>query len=236
MTCSSIARDLMDAARGASLPPARAAAVDRHVGECPDCRTRLADERALSAGMRRLSEDTRAPAIECDRESALLAAFDAAWMQPQPRNGWRVAASAAFLGIAATIAWVVVRVPVPQAPAPSAAVVTHDAAASPVPPPVASAPDDQRVARAAPAPAASRRLAARSRKPIEDAVLEPMPFVPWPGSDDLPTFESGRLMRMELPASLIVSIGLTPSSRGDVVQADVLVDQEGYARAVRLVP
>jgi len=63
-----------------------------------------------------------------------------------------------------------------------------------------------------------------------------MPFHLWPGSEDLPTFESGHLMRMQLPASMLVSIGLTPPSRADVVQADVVVDQEGYARAVRLVP
>jgi hypothetical protein len=61
-------------------------------------------------------------------------------------------------------------------------------------------------------------------------------FVVWPGAADLPTFESGQLMRVELPASVALSLGLAPSGRAVVVQADVLVGQDGFARAVRLAP
>jgi hypothetical protein len=43
-------------------------------------------------------------------------------------------------------------------------------------------------------------------------------------------------MRMALPASMVVSLGLRPVPDSTVVQADVLVGQDGYARAVRLVP
>jgi len=63
-------------------------------------------------------------------------------------------------------------------------------------------------------------------------------FVMWPGADELPRFESGQLMRVELPASVVVSLGLRPPRplRMDgTVQTDVLVGQDGYARAVRLV-
>jgi hypothetical protein len=224
MTCASIAHDLMDAARGVALPAARAAVVDRHVGECPDCRARLEAERALSVGMRRLSEATRLSST--DREAAMLAAFDAAWTGPQRKNGSWLTAAVAALAIAATLALVVVRTRTRQVEQPIRAQ-----------PPVAST---AAVAGEAAAPATATpppRVAARPRKPVVNAAApEPTPFVLWPGSDDLPTLESGHLMRVQLPTSLIVSIGLTPSSRADVVQADVLVDQEGYARAVRLVP
>jgi len=60
----------------------------------------------------------------------------------------------------------------------------------------------------------------------------------WPGAGSLPRFESGQLMRVELPASVVLSLGLRPSRplRNDgTVQTDVLVGQDGYARAVRLV-
>jgi hypothetical protein len=69
------------------------------------------------------------------------------------------------------------------------------------------------------------------------AALPATEFVPWPGASSLPTFESGRLMRMELPTSMAVSLGLAPPpSQTGVVTADVLVGQDGYARAVRLAP
>lgn len=68
--------------------------------------------------------------------------------------------------------------------------------------------------------------------PARDASAE---FVRWPGAAALPTFESGQLVRMELPASVLPLLGLSaaPDVNGKV-QADVLVGQDGYARAVRL--
>ena len=68
-------------------------------------------------------------------------------------------------------------------------------------------------------------------------VLPATEFVPWPGASSLPTFESGQLMRMDLPASVVLSLGLVPpASQTGVVRTDVLVGQDGYARAVRLAP
>ena len=68
----------------------------------------------------------------------------------------------------------------------------------------------------------------------EDA---PSEFVPWPGAAALPAFESGQLVRTELPASVLPLLGI---SRADApadghVTADVLYGQDGLARAVRLV-
>jgi len=62
-------------------------------------------------------------------------------------------------------------------------------------------------------------------------------FVPWPGAAALPAFESGELVRTELPASVLPLLGI---SQGDVpaggrVMADVLYGQDGLARAVRVV-
>ena len=63
------------------------------------------------------------------------------------------------------------------------------------------------------------------------------PFVMWPGADTLPRFESGHLMRLDLPASVAISLGLTlPGSGADVVRADILIGQDGLARAVRVAP
>jgi hypothetical protein len=69
------------------------------------------------------------------------------------------------------------------------------------------------------------------------APLATTEFVMWPGAAELPRFESGHLMRMELPVSALPALGLAPpASRAVVVQADVLVGQDGFPRAVRLSP
>ena len=61
-------------------------------------------------------------------------------------------------------------------------------------------------------------------------------FVPWPGAIGLPPLESGQLVRVELPVSVLPTLGLRPpSSRRTAVRADLLVGQDGLTRAVRLV-
>ncbi len=62
-------------------------------------------------------------------------------------------------------------------------------------------------------------------------------FVVWPGATELPTFESGHLMRLDMPTPIVLSLGLVPPmAHTAVVRADVLVGQDGLPRAVRLVP
>jgi hypothetical protein len=63
-------------------------------------------------------------------------------------------------------------------------------------------------------------------------------FLPWPGAEVLPAFESGQLVRMELPASVLPLLGIVPAMAitTETVEADVLVGQDGLARAVRFAP
>ena len=70
-----------------------------------------------------------------------------------------------------------------------------------------------------------------------DVQSEPSEFVMVPGAASLPLMESGTLIRMELPVSLLPSQGVTPTAAGPgtVVTADVVVAQDGLPRAVRLV-
>ena len=83
-------------------------------------------------------------------------------------------------------------------------------------------------------------MVGRPGRPPAARVLTPLTtteFVLWPGAAELPTFESGHLMRMEVPVSALPSLGLMPpATRAAVVQADVLVGQDGLPRAVRLSP
>jgi hypothetical protein len=60
-------------------------------------------------------------------------------------------------------------------------------------------------------------------------------FVLWPGAAALPPFESGELVRTELPVSVLPALGLpTPQTTSETVTADLLVAQDGLVRAVRL--
>jgi hypothetical protein len=228
MTCRSIEADLVDRARGVVPDAARGAALERHLRECRRCATRLDTERTMSAALRRLAEDTRVPPANADEAGPILAVFDAAWSRPRGRTWFRPATAAALTAVAATIAWMVAT---PSNP-PSAGNVAS---------PVSAATTDQARAEVKPVaadPIASTPIRPRGRvKPRPLAVpAAPAEFVVWPGAADLPTFESGQLMRMDLPAAVVASLGLKPSSASSVVQADVLVGQDGYARAVRLVP
>lgn len=62
-------------------------------------------------------------------------------------------------------------------------------------------------------------------------------FIPWPGAAALPSFESGQIVRTELPASVLPLLGIprADAPAGDRVVADVLYAQDGLARAVRIV-
>ena len=83
-------------------------------------------------------------------------------------------------------------------------------------------------------------IVGRFARPPAAPVVGPLAtteFVLWPGAAELPTFESGHLMRMEVPVSALPSLGLAPpATHAAVVQADVLVGQDGLPRAVRLSP
>ena len=68
------------------------------------------------------------------------------------------------------------------------------------------------------------------------ANASPSGFITLPGAVALPPLESGQLVRTDLPVSMLPSLGITPvGAQGRTVKADILVGQDGVARAVRLV-
>jgi hypothetical protein len=69
------------------------------------------------------------------------------------------------------------------------------------------------------------------------AVKSEQPFVAIPYVAPLDPYERAEVVRMELPVSALIAAGLqvdTDDARASV-QADVVVGQDGRARAVRLV-
>ena len=113
-----------------------------------------------------------------------------------------------FVAAAAVAALFFVRVPKPQTM--EIAVVT---------PPVPVLPLAKPVARLKP-------------RPPQEIVTEFYPLM-----EDPPPFEHGELLRVSLPAAAMRSVGVPVSEDRltETVQADVLVGQEGLARAIRFV-
>jgi hypothetical protein len=193
-------------------------------------------EQELVAALKRMARDTEVPASDPRSEQALLAAFDAAWKErpgAPVRSRLYVPAGAAALALAATIAWMIVRTPARVPPPLSNLPVETEARVEPSIPPPAPAvmPETPALTKSAVRPHRARPKAPRI------AARQAVEFVAWPGATGLPAFESGYLMRVDMPASIVLSLGLVPHvPQATFVQTDVLVGQDRLPRAVRLVP
>jgi len=159
----------------------------------------------LALALRRLADESEPPAIDPQREAALMAAFDAAQVNaPVRRPYW------AMTGLAAAAA-VLIAVTLPVRAG------RH------------GSPSDGDQATHKPLPSSSSRG-------VQPEPLPPFEFVLVPGAAGLPPMESGSLVRMDIPVSMLPSLGLTPpASSSKAVRADVIVGQDGLTRAVRLV-
>lgn len=74
------------------------------------------------------------------------------------------------------------------------------------------------------------------RVPRASVVAAPAEFTIVPGAAALPPLESGSLVRVDLPVSLLPTLGVRPPGyAASTVKADLVVGQDGLARAVRLV-
>ena len=61
-------------------------------------------------------------------------------------------------------------------------------------------------------------------------------FIAVPGVSSLPPMESGTLVRIDLPVSMLPSLGVMPPAGGAAtVKADLVIGQDGLTRAIRLV-
>ena len=89
--------------------------------------------------------------------------------------------------------------------------------------------------RHAPRPATAQ--AASAPLPSREVLFAaPGDFVIVPGAAGLPPMESGTLVRMDVPVSVLPSLGVTPPpGHASAVTADLVVAQDGLPRAVRLV-
>ncbi len=232
-----------------------------HTQDCAPCAARLAAEQAFCFGVRAVNTEIANEEAPARVEAALLTAFRAVRPHPagklsrEPRfiikgnlfeqlarrmRAHRFAgATALFILLSLGLLWLKVTPNIPpqkamQPPQTNLAPPQDNAAEN------VAVNNDVAVPTPKPAPAIAQRLKPRriiSRAPVP-ANEAPSPFYPLVGEGELAPLESGRVMRVEVPAATLIRYGvsLTAEAMNQPVQADLLLGQDGLARAIRFLP
>jgi Putative zinc-finger len=250
MKCHSLRDAIVERARGGELGPGTRAAVESHIEHCRSCAGLLSRERQLSQGLRALAATTAADGssdavqrrlreIFAERQgagqpAAAVAATRSEWTR------WLRVAAALLVAAGAVAGWRMVR----SGPRTDAADPRTTAVAElpkPEQPQVpstvqTSVPDGRRPSLAGDRTGRAR-AAGRQVRAVAPPVVRPVGFVELPGAVGLPDFESGQIIRMEIPVTSLPTYGIEilPDAQGTPVEADLLVGQDGQARAIRLV-
>ncbi|MFP5264364.1 MAG: hypothetical protein ACLGJB_20965 [Blastocatellia bacterium] len=265
MNCQLFEAIINDLERGAATDARTREDAMAHCAACGRCAARLRDERTLTAGLRRMAASVEAKEAPPRVESALRAAFREHHSRgrapviilPRRRRlaGWAVAAAAAILMLLALAA---IRVGRPsEGPAESAADVKPEqpapSQAAPVLTPRESTPHaatpsggGMRQALALSKPRATRRGLRRRDTHLGDSKPEAggmeaaeiaTDFIPIVHAGSLNSMEGGQIVRVELPRSALISFGLPMNmERADErIKADVVLGNDGLARAIRFV-
>jgi anti-sigma factor RsiW len=220
-----------------------------HTETCSRCAARLAEERALLASVRAVVAEMAGEEPPARVETALLAAFRAQAavtaspsVIPAPSRArrwpsWKLAAVAAgilMLISAMAIFWGSGSSHKPQReeravlPTPDASPTSPNQAE----PPVGS--DQVAVGQPKNLPKRVRRQASVNSSDEAEVVTR---FFPLREGEDLTELDSLQLVRVELPGSALSEVGLPidPETVKEPVIADVVLGQDGLARAIRFV-
>lgn len=185
-----------------------------HLSECPACAARLAQQERMAAGLNALGWQMRRVEAPARVERALVGAFRGrtALHSVEPRGGWWLAGIwATALAATALLAIVLAR---PHAPERTRQQVRSRTQLAAI---------EQTVDRADFAAAPSYPEAGDSG------------FLALPNVDAVGPTDEMNLVRVEVPRSAMIPLGFAvPADRaGETVEADVMLDADGVARAVR---
>ena len=259
MNCQDLANVIVDAASDRSSDQPELEEMLAHTAACRGCAARLADQRALSAGLGRLAALTRNEKAPAGVEAALRAAYRERILTPAPPvsplappasrwTRWALAAAAAA-AILAVLAMTSLRL----APTDSSKQRPRNTEAIQQPPePRPTAPNEKVEAptppkqtiiahRSKPRSLGNYRVEHRTQSGSRDEAAKgtreiATDFMPLSGSDLIP-IEGGSVVRVELPRSALASFGLPMNMEraGERIKADVVVGNDGLARAIRFV-
>jgi len=255
MFCRDFENIAGDLASGRLMEAGKRERALRHASECSACALWLNAERTLEAGLLALAEGAEEGKAPPHLKLALRAAFDRQFdAAPAPisaparsRNLARWLLAAAALVLLAVAVALLSRIASPNVKKEEMS-NGENPASSPIParreqtPQPIIEPDKREqkiktyVANKTPTKRHTRRRAATSDDMArnDETVTD---YIPLTYLADATAVESGIVLRVELPPSALIAVGLpAPVERGDSrVKADLVVGDDGVARAVRFV-
>ncbi|HEY7181213.1 MAG TPA: hypothetical protein VIC84_07330 [Blastocatellia bacterium] len=247
MNCHDFENVVLSLARNRLLDAATREQSSVHAELCERCAARLAEERALLARLRAVAEEMAGEEPPARVEKALLAAFRAqtaatasstifsatrsAPSRPRRWSSWKLAAVAAGILILISMMaafWRSAGSHEPQHEERAVAPTSPKSAAPPV--------SHNQIAVEQPknAPKRARRSASVNNPDEAEVVTE---FFPLREGEDITALDSLEVVRVELPGSALGEVGLPvdPETMNEPVKADVVLGQDGLARAIRFV-
>jgi len=255
MKCQEFEPIIISMARGQLVEAAAREMALAHLDRCARCAIAFEEQQALTAGILVAAESVANQGASARVEEALRFAFRkqvgrfiARGINPQPPENWRRsrraigAAAAAVILLLAFLAgsdWLKsppadqkrAATNLPATPSHSAPGKKKEAQAR------AEGRRDQKIVSNS---AGSRRLGKRQdvRGNVENTNEIATRFYPLVEEDEMAPLESGVIVRVEAPVSTLISLGLpiTAENINRPVQADLLVGQDGLARAIRFLP
>jgi hypothetical protein len=254
MKCQECEPIIISMARGRLVEAASREMALAHLDRCARCAATFEEQQALTAGIRVAAESVANQGASARVEEALRFAFrkqvgrltgsEIAPQQPENwrRSRWAIGAAAALILLLALMAgadWL--KSPpedqkreaanLPASPSPSARREKREAPAH------AEERRDQKIVSNS---AGSRLLSKRQgvRRIVEKSNEVATRFYPLVEEDEMAPLESGVIVRVEAPASTLISFGLpiTAENINRPIQADLLLGQDGLARAIRFLP
>lgn len=222
----------------------------RHAESCARCAARLSEERALISGLRAVRAEMANEQVPAHLEAVMLSAFREQAKKPKiiptagerfasvssggrgrPRSRhwgarWKVAAVAATIVLFTSTGSIVFVSSLFRPEVSTSSIAAVFIPDSPVP--IAHNPRDQVPAERTP------RRAAKHRAQRTETVTE---YFPLREGEDLESIEFAQVVRVELSASALREFGLpmNQTAPDGPVTADVLLGQDGMARAIRFV-
>ncbi len=234
MDCKQFEDMLEELERETPMPAGIRPRALQHAESCGYCRARLASARLLSLELQALARQDEKLHAPAHVEASLLAAFRQ--KAQRPARAWRKLSWTAAAAVVVLAGWLLAAQPWRKPSFPPVAKTQ----APPSPPPSASQPvkapveTQIRVQKRLAEPLAGRRPSRSAGKVAAQLADE---FIALPPGDNAYPLGEGMVVRVELPRSAPALVGL-PLGGGDLsgtVTADVVLGQDGVARAIRFV-